>query len=114
MRVQVYYNLHKHKWSIREKSTGKVVAHWRNVALSNTKFVVQKGGRAKVLRESRKNVHAWVEGDICNFKSFDQDSNEITYNPYKYDSFVYKNTEEKVTNGVTVVMSNRRLWEVSA
>jgi hypothetical protein len=30
----------------------------------------------------------------------------VTYNPYKYDSFVYKNTEEPVYNATEVDMIN--------
>ena len=57
---------------------------------------VNRKGREKVLREKRKNVHAGVRGymgestwDTYPEELFD----EVTYNPYKYESFVMKDTE---------------------
>jgi hypothetical protein len=56
---------------------------------------VNKKGRDKVLREKRKNVHAGICGYIAHpepcYATWDDgevDLTEITYNPYKYGSFV--------------------------
>lgn len=43
MWAEVYYNLHKHRLSIRNK--GKVVAHREFAYLHNAKFAVQAAGR---------------------------------------------------------------------
>jgi hypothetical protein len=40
----------------------RVVEHADRVVVVDARFVVRKGGRARVLAERRKNVHAWVEG----------------------------------------------------
>ena len=93
MRVEVYYNLHKKVFSIRSCKTGRVVEHATNVCIDNAEFVVRQSGREQVLREQRKNVHAFVRGDWV--KATKVTPNKIaTYNPYKYDSFVNAVTEE--------------------
>jgi hypothetical protein len=80
---------------------GKVIYHLKDneqLSLTNVKFVVQPAGRAKVLREKRKNVHAFVRGEFEKFKSsleedvyfkpFDNlDFSTASYNPYKADTF---------------------------
>ena len=59
-KVQAYRNLHKKCWSVRHKR--KVVSHEAHVFLVHAKFHVSQAGRERVVREKRKNVHAWVEG----------------------------------------------------
>jgi len=102
MRVEVYYNLHKNVFSVRHK--GKVIAWGNRVTIENPEYVVREKGRQKVLEEGRKNVHAFVRGtlsDINNFKfgKIQQrlsEPREVTYNPYKYDSFVDGGTYQPV------------------
>jgi hypothetical protein len=62
MRVEVYYNLHKKCFSIRHK--GIVISHANTVKLADVTFVVRKAGRERVLREKKKNVHAFVRGNL--------------------------------------------------
>jgi hypothetical protein len=88
MIVQVYWNLHKNCWSLREKATGRIVKHMANVVLRNCRFVVQEGGRQRVLRERRKNVHAFVEGVLSRPVPQDRPWVAVKYNPYRYTSFV--------------------------
>lgn len=102
MRVEVYYNLHKNVFSVRHK--GKVIAWGNRVTIESPEYVVREKGRQKVLEEGRKNVHAFVRGtlsDINNFKfgKIQQrlsEPRELTYNPYKYDSFVDGDTYQPV------------------
>ena len=102
MRVEVYYNLHKNVFSVRHK--GKVIAWGNRVTIENPEYVVREKGRQKVLEEGRKNVHAFVRGtlsDINNFKfgKIQQrlsEPREVTYNPYKYDSFVDGSTYQPI------------------
>ncbi len=95
-KVFVYYNLHKHLWSIKDVKTGRVIAHKYEVRLYRPEFKVNEKGRQRVLRDKRKNVHAGVEGYVTNH-SWPRDSegkyvweewNRVTYNPYKYTTFV--------------------------
>ena len=87
MKADIYYNLHKHCLSVRHK--GLVVNHADKIALRHVKFVVSQAGRKRVLEEKRKNVHAFVRGEIREMNIYDLEPGcVITYNPYKYDSFV--------------------------
>ena len=98
MRVEVYYNLHKNVFSVRHK--GKVIAWGNRVTIENPEYVVREKGRQKVLEEGRKNVHAFVRGTLSDIDIFNQEClslpKEVTYNPYKYDSFVDGNTYQPV------------------
>lgn len=110
-RVMVYYNLHKHTFSI--SYGGKVIMHADKVKLSDVEFRVRQGGKEKVRGEKRKNVHAFVIGNLkefCEFPCFDivapNNGLIVTYNPYKHDSFVIKSTQEPVYNARKVDMIN--------
>ena len=110
-RVMVYYNLHKHTFSVTYKS--KVILHADYVKLKDVEFRVRQGGQEKVRSEKQKNVHAFVIGDLLDYCEFPCENipNEptdkvVTYNPYKYDSFVYKDSEEPIYNAKEVDMIN--------
>ena len=92
MEVDVYRNLHKNVWSVRNRATGRVRQYADKFVVRNAKFIVQPAGRAKVLREQRKNVHAFVRGTYGtpHFHGLNRDrySIEVSYNPYKAGSFL--------------------------
>jgi len=92
--VEVYYNLRKKCLSVRKR--GLVIDHVRSILLKNAEFVVQPAGRKRVLKEKRKNVHAYVRGERVAVASFDGKSERITYNPYKNKSFVSVETGKPV------------------
>lgn len=108
----VYFNLHKHVWSVRTK--GKVKHHVDIVVFSEgAKFVVQPAGREKVIKEQRKNVHAFVRGDVtivsADMKKWGKFISEnktrlVSYNPYKKDHFFYVDTGERIDYSDEVVM----------
>jgi hypothetical protein len=99
MKVYVYRNLHKDCWSVKAlegNNKGRVVYHAQTVTLSNCTFKVSKAGRERVLRERRKNVHAGVVGQLGRINvplSYMPQMTAVTYNPYKYESFVRKNND---------------------
>lgn len=90
-KVMVYKNLHNGLFSIRQN--GLVVAHVESVTLYNVKFAISESGRQKVIREGQKNVHAFITGFIESVNNCFtiNDKNAITYNPYRFQTFVYKN-----------------------
>ena len=91
-KVEVYRNLHKDCWSVRQR--GIVRFHCSRINLKDCKFVVQPAGHAKVVREKKKNVHAFVRGTVIGEKAdyaetFKEKCNVwVTYNPYQNDTFV--------------------------
>jgi hypothetical protein len=105
-RVEVYWNLHRDLFSVRALSgpdKGRVVTHTRLIDLGDVTFVVQPAGRARVLAEGRKNVHAFVRGTVlCSLDGVNADYSEVTYNPYKTDSFVARKDGTRFRNASVV------------
>ena len=85
-RVYVYYNLHRKIWSVRQ--SGNRVEHHKNICLRDVRYLVQPAGRAKVLKERRKNVHAFLTGYLVDRVPVPLISFDVTYNPYKHATFV--------------------------
>ena len=92
-RVEIYRNLHNNTFSVRRD--GKVVRHIENfeiLRLTDAKFAVQPAGRAKVLVEQKKNVHAFIRGTVDKEGGYlgeapPHEIFEVSYNPYKSDMF---------------------------
>jgi hypothetical protein len=111
-RVKVYFNLHNHLFSIvalEGVHKGKVVCHTEGLTLSNVTFKVNEAGRQRVLREKRKNVHAFVIGKFEGFSDKLANGIPITYNPYKYASFVILNNKQPITSCERVSMHNKKV-----
>ena len=113
-RVQVYYNLHKKCLSVRHK--GKVIEHAQEVTLTDARFHVQQAGRERVLKQKRKNVHAYISGKLKETFWFIQApkyiwtaKQHVTYNPYKHKSFVNKKTLKPVASAEVVHISGKRI-----
>jgi len=71
---------------------------------------VSKAGRERVLRERRKNVHAGLEGYLMNPDNMWNSprlAKAITYNPYKYTGFVYKDTEQPYKGSMFAILQGR-------
>jgi len=109
MKVFIYFNLHRKCFSVKAlegAKKGLVVAHVSDAIVYNPTFKVSEAGRQRVLRERKKNVHAgvvgqWFEGEF-NAKRcaelMEYTGRAVTYNPYRFDSFVYKNTETPIND----------------
>jgi hypothetical protein len=86
--VEVYKNLHKDPiYSIRDAKTKIVIGHGDAIFLKDVRFFVQQGGRNRVLKERRKNVHAFVRGTITYFKTDTVPLEGATYNPCRSGFF---------------------------
>lgn len=109
-KVMVYYNLHKETFSIVHQN--KLIMYADMVKLRDVEFRVRNSGKERARIEKYKNVHAFVVGyleDFCEYPcdNFDKPKGiVVTYNPYEYDSFVIKNTEEPIFNASKVVLVN--------
>ena len=62
-RVKVYFNLNLVCLSVLDAETGVLYCHAHRVELHNAKFRVQEAGRQRVIKNKRKNVHAYIIGD---------------------------------------------------
>ncbi len=113
MRVFVYYNIHKRTWSIKALeglSTGLVVAHSDHVLLQCAESRVSEKGRQRVIREQCKNVHAGIVGELIHTnETSDFTGLAVTYNPYKYKTFVYTDTQEPYHGSAYAYLHNRQV-----
>ncbi len=114
MKQQIYRNLHKQCWSVKER--GKKVRHATQgiYALTNCSFLVQPAGNRKVREQKKKNVHAYISGfeayrylpNNHHFKeSLVEQGVEVTYNPYKHTTFVIKETGEEIFSADIVLFT---------
>jgi hypothetical protein len=122
LKVRVYWNLHKKCWSVQDGKSGLVVDHGQYVVMHDVSFIVRKGGRERVLREGKKNVHAFACGTLKRIEEKKKGRltpkellknpyrKEVTYNPYIYNSFVWKKTGKPVTNSSSVIMVGGRVF----
>ena len=107
MKVAVYFNLHKKTFSVKAlegANKGRVVFHSDNVTLTDAIFKVSEAGRQRVLQEKRKNVHAYVIGQLQSLDDVRVVGEKITYNPYLYNTFVTSFNKTAVTNAKEVFM----------
>lgn len=100
-KVWVYFNLHKKLFSVRYK--GRVIAHLNKVFLANALFKVSEKGRQRVLRESKKNVHAFVVGNLEEGSL--KNGVALTYNPYLFENFVTQIEHKAVQSAKFVMLS---------
>jgi hypothetical protein len=96
MRVDIYRNLHKKgiTYSVRDSVSKRVLFYTSNITLKDVSFLVNPKGRERVLKEKRKNVHAFIRGTV-DTSGGTPSGKLITYNPYKSDKFYLKNNENK-------------------
>jgi len=98
-KVRVYWNLHKHTWSIQSCKSGLVIDHRQFVSLKDAKFVVRKGGQKRVREQGKKNVHAFAVGyQIDNSKLYNSnliDWDRVKYNPYTDAYFMHGGVSPK-------------------
>ena len=99
--VRVFKNLKHGCYSIMQR--GVVRASARQVRLSDVEFRVREAGRQRMLREKRKNVHAFAVGKLVDYVH-PEDSRDIApiagrgafYDPYRFPSFVDRETNAPV------------------
>lgn len=123
-KFEVYRNLHHGCFSIRHK--GLVCAHLQDDGfyyLRDVKFAVQPAGRRKVLRERRKNVHAFVRGfandqygepKTCRagypLGAADRFNIKVTYNPYVAGHFFIAKTGEPIHEASEVCFAKGNVY----
>lgn len=113
-KVFVYYNINLSNklkspyFSIKDVKTGLVIGHDTKIMLKDATFKVLESGRQRVIKTGRKNVHAGAVGFLTNEPPKELPIN-VTYNPYKYNSFVVKNTEEPIHNAKLVAFIDRKV-----
>ena len=108
-KLEVYYNLHKHCLSVRRD--GKVIEHRKSIVLRDVVFAVQPAGREKVIREKKKNVHAFVRGHRASHLSLRTAGRSVAvkYNPYMYESFMNTTDGQPIYSAKYVTIRDRQV-----
>lgn len=98
----VYRNLHKHVWSVRLKSTGRVCAHLPALDLVDCEFRVSAAGRERAVREGRRNVHAVVAGRVARSYTPRGETASVSYNPFRSPHFHDRTTGRSLVRAARV------------
>ena len=101
MKVDIYRNLNipkddPCKWSVLDRSNRKVVDRVQTAHVKDVKFVVQPAGRKRVLEEQRKNVHAFIRGELTDDRFMAVGLVKVIYNPYEYNHFIRTDNGEAI------------------
>jgi len=107
----VYFNIHKRGWSIKNPKTGLVENKDRIVTclvLSDVTFKVNEKARQKVRQTKCKNVHSFACGTITvEPRDTSGCTVPVTYNPFKYETFVRLDTGEPIYAAELLVMGTQ-------
>lgn len=120
---KVYRNLHNGKFSIMD-SKGLVVGHADRVMMLDATPVVRENARLRVIKEKRKNVHAFIQGSIFGTDGFQplkgrnyngkggffcvDARKKVRYNPYESGNFMlHKDNKVEVFKGASCVEISR-------
>jgi len=100
--VRVFRNWKHDCYSIMQD--GRLKASARQLRLCEVEFRVRQSGRLRMLRNRRKNVHAYAIGRLLDFVHPEEDRNlegmggrGVYYNPYEFSTFVDGETRFPVT-----------------
>ena len=117
MKCFIYRNLNRKGYVYSLKAMegphkGRVVALATAITVVDARFVVSDAGRERARKEGQRNVHAGVVGNVVNIQqhtkrlphpikvaeTFVRKANgtSVTYDTWKYDTFVRRDDEQPV------------------
>ena len=113
-RAKCYRNLNKPgvTWSIVNSNTGLVDQYANTVILKDVEFKISKSGQLRVRKQKRKNVHAFVVGNIVTKLPRNIKILSATYNPYIDDGFHLKNGGATLTKAKYAILCDKGLFVV--
>jgi len=110
--VKVYRNLHAKdsscKYSVMQNRL--VIGHTDDLWLRDCRFIVSAFGRDRVLRDGRRNVHAFIEGFVFSGLVDSSSRVKIEYNPYYQSKFSIAGIYEE---GAKFVHFSDSVWSVN-
>jgi hypothetical protein len=91
--VRVFRNLKYDCYTVMQR--GRVVASARGVVLRDVELLVRESGRQRMIRERKRNVHAYAVGFLAGWIHADDEQpiepyagRAAFYDPYRFDTFV--------------------------
>jgi len=117
----LYRNLHTGGFSVKHR--GRVVGRGGTVVMQYAKFQVSERGRQRAVTSHQRNVHAfavadnytcfgedWLPGYLDDNPIFNEKFKEVTYNPFRDDSFVYAETGAPIFKSTMIVTKDGKLY----
>ncbi len=105
--VRVFRNWKRGCWSIMQD--GVLCASARQVRLEAVEFLVRESGRLRMLREGRKNVHAYAVGRLLDWVHPEEDRDlealdgrAVFYDALRFASFVDRDSHAPVHRAAAV------------
>lgn len=112
--IRIYRNLNNGTMSIQLHTRGKgwyVAGHVKNAIVANVTFKVSESGRQRVIRDKRKNVHAWGQGIlIAEFDDAIACPIDLAYDPYTNTTFVERRSQREITRCDFLVVRNNLVF----
>jgi hypothetical protein len=107
VKAKVYWNFHRKCFSVQVN--GRVIAHATSLAMRAVSYRVSEAGRQRVLRERRKNVHAYMVGILVCYEELSNGQaarvSFATYNPYEHSTFVRTGTNGEPIHGSDLMLA---------
>ena len=88
----------------------RLLTHSTDVILRNAKCKVYESGRQRVIRERKKYVHAYIEGELIGTTPVQHTRLKLTYNPFKAGHFHWTDSPQPVEYCGTVVFDKHGVW----
>jgi hypothetical protein len=117
--VDVYENINQSKklkkkvYSIRDSKTKKVIAHVEEISLVDCTYHVSESGRQRVIKQKRKNVHAYIRGRVS--AAYLTNPIKAKYNPYLWGYFYIESRGTKIVESKIAHLTSGGLYvELSA
>lgn len=107
--VDVYRNLHNNLFSIRDRKSGLVVAHGEGFKIHDAITKVSEAGRQRVIKEGRRNVHAYITG-VYGGELEQEAIDEVYYQPFKQNCFTING--EPVTQLEAVLFTEGKAYKI--
>lgn len=97
-RCRIYRNLNNGTMSLQLKVKGWFVAgHVTDAIVRDVSFHISEASRQRVIRDARKNVHAWGEGIlIAQFQPEIAAPIDLSYNPYEDTTFIARDSKRPI------------------
>ena len=112
-KIRIYRNLNNGTMSIQQKidKSWKVTGHVTACVVKDVRFVISESGRQRVIRDGRKNVHAYGEGILLGEADDDiYAPYSLAYNPYTDASFLDRNSRRSIERCSFLVVRNNLVF----
>jgi hypothetical protein len=88
--IKIFRNLTKKGIWYSIQQAGLTVAHSTDITICEAKFYVNEKARLRVVKNKRKEFHAYIEGMVINKVI---SGLQVKYNPYLHNSFIKRSVK---------------------